>query len=215
MERRQAMDARISRIKVAPENADALIAAFAGSALPALREIAGYAGHSLGVDRESGDSQAVTFWESRSSLDASEEAGGRMRTSTVQAGGGSVVSVDRFEIALMERFTQPSAPSFLRVIRGEVDPNRLDELARLMRDDSLEVVRSQPGARAMVLGIDRSSGRFAITSVWESAEAREASRAAIDPMRVRVFGAVGVEKPEFCAYEVVSVEFVGVGARSD
>lgn len=205
------MDARITRIQASPGNVDALAAAFTGTALPAIRELAGYAGHSLGVNRETGDAQAATFWESRSALDASEDAAGAIRSETVGAAGGSVVSVDRFEIALMERFSPPTLSS-LRVIRGEVDRNRVDELTQAVRDDSLPVVRSQSGVRALVLAVDRSSGRFAITSVWETAEAREASMAAILPMRERVFAAVGVRSPEILGYEVLSVEFVGVGA---
>ncbi|HET9051898.1 MAG TPA: hypothetical protein VFO60_09345 [Candidatus Dormibacteraeota bacterium] len=208
------MDVRITRVQVATESIDALIAAFRESAVPALRELPGYAGHSLAVNHESGDSQAATFWASRDALDASEEAAGGIRTSTVQAGGGSVVTVDRFEIAMMERFAPPVTPSFLRVTRGVVDPGRVDELVDAMRGEALAIVRAIAGVRALVLGVDRSSGRFAITSVWDSAEAREASMAQIGPLRERILPAVGVDGLETLAYEVASVEFVGVGATA-
>jgi heme-degrading monooxygenase HmoA len=206
------MYARVSRVQASPEKVEALIKQFTGSALPALRKMSGYAGHSMGVDRASGDGQAVTFWESREALDASEEAATQVRTETTGAAEASVASVDRFEQVMMERAGPASAPAFIRVNRGKIDPERLDDLARSMREEALPQVRSLAGFRALVLGVDRNSGKFAITSVWMTAEEREASLAAIDDIRRRTFESVGGGEPELSNYEVVSVEFVGAGA---
>jgi heme-degrading monooxygenase HmoA len=208
------MYARVSRVQAPPDKVDDLIKHFTGSALPALRKMSGYAGHSLGVDRDSGDCQAVTFWDSREALDGSEEGAKQVRTETTDAGGGKVTSVDRFEQVMMERAGPASAPAFVRVNRGKVDPDRIDDLARNMKEEALPAVRSQPGFRALVLGADRDSGKFMITSVWGTADQREASLSAIADIRKRAFESVGAPEPELSTYEVASVEFVGAGALS-
>ena len=206
------MHARISRVQAPVDRIDDRISEFTGKVLPALREMDGYAGHALAVDRGSGDSQVVTFWETESALEASEEAAGRLRTQSTTAAGASVVSITRLESVIMERSGPPRTPAFLRVTRAHADPGKLDDLARRMREDALPVVRGLSGFRALVLGVDRGSGDFVITSVWDTAEDRDASLETIRELRQRTFEAIGASDPDASNYEVVSVEFVGVPA---
>ena len=206
------MHARISRVQAPVDRIDDMISEFTGSVLPVLREINGYAGHALAVDRGSGDCQAVTFWESESALEASEDAGGRLRTQTTTAASASVVSIARLETVMMERSGPPRTPAVLRVTRANADPAKLDDLARRMREDALPTVQGLSGFRALTLGVDRRSGDFVITSVWGSPEDREASMEAIREIRKETFAAIGASDPDASNYEVASVEFVGVPA---
>jgi len=206
--------ARISRVQAPPERIADLVDAFKNSALPALRQMPGYAGSSLAVDQASGDGQAVSFWESREAAQNSRDAATGIRTSTTQASGASIVSVQEYEQTLMERAQPPSLPAFLRVTRAAIDAGKIDALTTAMRDEALPAVRNLAGFRALVLGVDRENGRFVITSVWDSAQNREAAESVINDLRARIFGAVGSGDPEVSRYEVKSVEFVGVGAAS-
>ena len=208
------MYARISRMQVSPERIGDIVDSFKNTTLPALRAIPGYAGSSLGVNASTGDGQAVTFWDSKESAVASREAATRLRTSVVEATGATLVSVQEYDQLLFERVTPPSLPAFLRVTRGSVDPTKIDQLATAMRDEALPAVRGLAGFRALVLGVDRESAQFAITSVWDTAANRDASETTINSLRDRIFGNVGIGTPEVSKYEVKSVEFVGVGAAT-
>ena len=208
------MYARITRVQFPPDRVDDLVNAFTSTALPAFEGLPGYAGHSLAIDRTGGDGQAVTFWESEQALRDSEEKATGIRTETTAAGGAGVVSVHRMEVALMERATPPSAPAFLRVIRGKGDPARLDAAVQATRDRALPVLHQQPGFRAVVVALDRSSGDMQVTGVYATAEDRENADAALSGIRSQIFQDAGAGQPQISRYEVVSVQFVGVGATA-
>lgn len=206
------MYARITRVQLPADRVDDLIDSFKNTAVPGLEALPGYAGHSLAVDRSSGDGQAVTFWESEKALRDSEEKATGIRTQTVDAGGGKVATVYRLEIALMERATPPSQPAFLRVIRATGDAKRFDAMVQATRDKALPICRGLKGFRALLVGVDRSSGQAQVTSVWSTAQDRDSSDAALAGIRREIFELGGAGQPEISKYEVVSVQFVGAGA---
>lgn len=208
------MYARISRVQAPPERIGELIEAVKTKALPALRAMPGYAGCSAGVDRSSGDAQVISFWDSQQALEDSREKATGLRTS-VTAGLATITSVKEYEQLLMERFTPPSPPAFVRVTRCTFDTSKLDQLISDMRNEAVPAVRALNGARALVLAADRATGDGAVTSVWDSAANREASDSALDALRRRIFEAAGARQPEVSLYEVFLVEFVGVGAATN
>lgn len=208
------MHARLTRVQAPPEKLDALVEHFVQRALPALRDLPGYAGSSLAVDSNSGDGQAVTFWDSAESLAASETAANGIRSDTVGAAGGSITAVQRLEVALMEQRTPPSTPAYLRVMRATGDPSRIDDVVQETRDKALPILEGLAGFRAVTVGIDRQSGDTVVTGVWNSPAEREASDAQMAPIRREIFELGGAGQPELCFYEVKHVEFVKVGAPS-
>jgi heme-degrading monooxygenase HmoA len=209
------MYVRSTRVQSPPERLDDMVNAFISTALPAIRALPGYAGSSLGVDRQTGDGQAATFWDSAEALANSETAATGIRTDTTQAAGGTVVSVQRGEVVLLERAAQPSVPAFIRVVRAQGDPAKLDAMVQATREKALPILRGLRGFRALVVSVDRDSGLSVVTSVWDTAADREASDAAIDEVRRGVFATAGAtQPPDVSRYEVMSVEFVGVGAAS-
>jgi heme-degrading monooxygenase HmoA len=209
------MYARITRVQSPPERLDDLVNTFTTNALPALRSLPGYAGSSLGIDRSSGDGQAVTFWESAEALKSSETAATGIRNDTVQAGGGKVASVQRLEVALFERFAPATAPAYIRVVRAQGDRTKIDTLVQATRERALPVLRDTHGFRALVIAVDRDSGGSVVTTVWDSPEDREASDAKIDAIRRDLFAMAGAtQPPEISRYEVHAVEFVGAAATA-
>jgi hypothetical protein len=65
-----------------------------------------------------------------------------------------------------------------------------------------------------VVSVQRLEVALMVTGVWDTAEQREASDTRIADIRRRIFETGGARTPEVSRYEVLSVEFVGVGAAT-
>jgi len=70
--------------------------------LPAARLMDGFKGIYILFDRESGRSLSITLWETEEDMRASEEAASRLRAESAETSGDTVVSVERYEVALYE-----------------------------------------------------------------------------------------------------------------
>jgi heme-degrading monooxygenase HmoA len=208
------MYVRSSRLQFPPDQLDKAIAHFKEVTVPAARQMAGFAGTVMLVNRSSGDCVANTFWESRDTLKASEDAGSRLRTQAAGAAGGNVTSVERYENVIREMAAPPISGTYIRANVGEAAPGKLDTLVQRMRAEALPTVQAQRGFRALNLGIDRDSGRFAIISVWDTPEDREASFAGIQEMRTRLFADIDAKNVEVAEYESVHVEFVAAATTA-
>jgi heme-degrading monooxygenase HmoA len=66
--------------------------------LPALEMQDGFSGGLVLADRQSGKVLAVTLWESEQAMDATEDASHWMRVFSAETGGGTVRSVERYEV---------------------------------------------------------------------------------------------------------------------
>ncbi len=54
------------------------------------------------VDRHSGKTLGITFWESEEAMRASEEVANRLREESAEAGSGTIAGVERYEVGLFE-----------------------------------------------------------------------------------------------------------------
>ena len=92
------MLARVARYEVGPDRiADAVDSV--GQAAPTIRELAGFAGGYVIVDHEDGRTMTITLWENMAALESSESAARSARNEAASAVGGSVLSVEKFEVA--------------------------------------------------------------------------------------------------------------------
>jgi heme-degrading monooxygenase HmoA len=94
------MFARINTFEGSPQDLDASIADVREQVVPACERIPGFEGMVLLVDRSSGKSVGITFWESEAALTASEQRAGEIRGSSAQRQNERIVSVERFEVPL-------------------------------------------------------------------------------------------------------------------
>ena len=202
---------RVTRVQTPLDRLDDIVQQFKGTALPAIQKLPGYAGSVLGIDRSSGDGQVATFWESAEALQTSASAAAGIRSEATQASGGKVISVQEYEIALLERAGPPVLPAFLRVVRADVDPAKIDAMVEATRSQALPVLRNLSGFRALNVSVDRGSGLVQVTGVWSTEADREASDAKIAAIRSDIFQIGGATNPEISRYEVLAVEFVGAG----
>jgi heme-degrading monooxygenase HmoA len=95
------MNARVSTIKVAPEQIDGSIRYFEEVVVPDASELTGFKGATLLVHREKGMTRSITYWDSRDDLDGSAEAATRLRTGLKdRADTAELISVEVYEVAV-------------------------------------------------------------------------------------------------------------------
>jgi heme-degrading monooxygenase HmoA len=95
------MHARMTAVKIAPEQADAAVSSFAKTVPGAAKEM-GARGTALLINRETGEGLSFTLWEDEASMRASEERASELRSSTSEEMGTEVTRVERYEVAFLD-----------------------------------------------------------------------------------------------------------------
>jgi hypothetical protein len=93
--------ARISNFTTPTDAIDEMFANAEQNILPEAREIDGWKGAIGLVDRRTGASKLITLWESTEALHASELLATELRERSAQHAGGTIGSIERFEVPLM------------------------------------------------------------------------------------------------------------------
>ena len=96
------MHARVSTFEGDPGRLDDSTRRAMEQTLPAVRQFAGFEGVLSLVDRTTGKSITITLWRDEQAMRQSEEAANRLRTEGADAAGESIVSVERYEVAMFE-----------------------------------------------------------------------------------------------------------------
>jgi hypothetical protein len=81
---------------------------------------------------------------------------------------------------------------YMRVVRGRIDPSRLDEVVSQVGQDLGEAIRRQPGFQSLTGGMDRSSGQTILVSTWDTEEHARYSPDALGEVQSRL-RALGVQ----------------------
>jgi heme-degrading monooxygenase HmoA len=92
------MFARVSTYEGRPEQLDEMHHEGIEHVLPALEMQDGFSGGLVLADRQSGKVLAVTLWESDQAMDATEDASHWLRIFSAESGGGTISSVQRYEV---------------------------------------------------------------------------------------------------------------------
>jgi heme-degrading monooxygenase HmoA len=77
----------------------------------------------------------------------------------------------------------------------EIDPSRIDEAVANLEERDLPMIRGQAGFKGFTLLVDRSSGKIAGTSYWETKEDMDAAEEAGNQARQRVAETGGAPSP--------------------
>lgn len=94
------MYARVNTFLGSPARFEEAIADARDNAVPAMQKIDGFQGLMVLLDRASGRSIGITFWDSEEELRASEQAAALVRHDYAARSEDIVLSVERYEIAL-------------------------------------------------------------------------------------------------------------------
>ena len=92
------MLARVARYEVEAGRIGEAVEAF-GEAATEIETLPGFAGGFVLVDQEDGRTMTLTLWDNAAALENSESTAGRARRKAAEAVDGSVLSVEKFEVA--------------------------------------------------------------------------------------------------------------------
>ena len=190
------MYARSTTLQGMPAHIDAGIAFIKNEAGPMLDGIEGCRGHSMLVDRDTGQCIVTSSWDDEAVMRASDAQLRPIRDRGRDILGGSM-QVDEWEIAVMHR-THHGECCRVSWLQGD-----LDAMAETFRVGILPALEQTPGFCSASLLVDRSTGLGCATTVWETREAMEASRSSADDMRARAARDSGGEIVEVHEYELV------------
>ncbi len=96
------MHVRVTTLEVPPERIDDAKRHVKERVLPQLRQMEGFKGFVALGSSQSGKLQGVAFWESEEALRATDEAVVSVREGAAEASGGTVVSVEEYEVFVNE-----------------------------------------------------------------------------------------------------------------
>ncbi len=80
---------------------------------------------------------------------------------------------------------------YMRVVRGRVDPAKLDEVNQVA-PDLAAAIRRQPGHQNSMGGMDRATGRTIVVSTWDTQEHASYSPESLGDVQSRL-RALGVQ----------------------
>ncbi|MCW2621399.1 MAG: uncharacterized protein JWL64_1001, partial [Frankiales bacterium] len=120
------MYARSTILRAKPQSIDAGIAEVRDQVVPTIQEMAGFHGHSMLVDRESGRCIVTTAWEDEQALAESRPKVLELRRNAVDAMGASEPEVQEWEIATMHRERPAGEGACARVTWLRVPADRVE-----------------------------------------------------------------------------------------
>ena len=100
------MYARVRTTIGVPEKVDEGVRQFRDVVVPSYKNVAGFKGGYMLVDRAKGKLIGVTLWATEADLHATESTSQRLRTAGSEAAGGAVQSVEVYEVVV-----QPGPPA--------------------------------------------------------------------------------------------------------
>ncbi len=199
------MYVRATRVQSSPDAIEKGIAYFKETVVPAVKATPGNAGAVLLVDRKTGAGVGITLWETAQALSASEQMGITSRTQSAAAMGGSIVNVERFEQVIQDRAQPPKAGVFARQNTVAGTPERIDNAIKFM-EKTLPVVRALKGYRALLMNVDRMTGRSTVVTVWDTLADLEASEAKVSGLRRDAAAAAGATDVKVEIFETAFAE---------
>lgn len=168
------MFARYTTLRGDPSKLDAGIDLADGRLRASVEEIEGNRGFAVLADAEGGRLVGASYWNNAQSLRAAEISLAQTPMKAATTFDAAILGIERFEVAVGFRNSIPSRGAVVRVGRFEVDPARVEELVRLMREENLPRVKGTAGLCSFQLLVNRESGSGMVVSTWENTAALDA-----------------------------------------
>jgi quinol monooxygenase YgiN len=196
------MFARSTTVTGHPEQIEAGVAHVRDTVMPAVKEMAGCIGLSMLCDREAGRCIVTTAWADEPAMHESEHGTHALRSRTADILGGTA-EVAEWEIALVHRRHEAHHGACARVIRGRIDPARIDDGVATMRMAMVPRMDDLPGFCSTSMLVNRDLGRSALTVVYDSRLDMAAAREPAQALRAEILQATGTELTDVVEYDVV------------
>lgn len=196
------MYARSTTIQANPSSIDEGITYLREAVMPALLRMNGCVGLSVLVDRESGQCIATSSWDTEAAMRASEGSVQAVRDEGTKAFGGTIASVQEWEIALLHREHHTREGTCVRVSWIKGDPGALDRALDVVRSSVLPKVEEQAGFCSASMLVDRATGRVATAFAFDSREALERSREAAKKIRTAAVAELAAQVEDVREFEL-------------
>jgi heme-degrading monooxygenase HmoA len=207
------MYGRLTRIEGTPAQIEEGVKSFEQNVARTAREIPGNQGIVLMVNAPEGKALGITYWADENALKASGDAMKKVRESSTQTAGTRIASIDTGEVLSMERAGEPKAHTFVRLNTLQGKPEQIGAAQAAYEKDVLPLLKSLQGFRAAIFSANAESGKIWVSSVWETAQDREASDAKLTELRRKTAATAGAGDVKVEKFESAHVEFK-VGATS-
>ena len=175
------MYVRATRVQNPPDAVEKGIAFFKEKVAPAVKGAPGNAGAILLVDRKTGAAVGITMWATAQALGASEQV-------------------------IADRAQPPKAGSFVRLNTITGDPKKIDDAIKFVEKQVLPVLKALKGYRALLMSVDRLTGRSTVSTVWETIADLEASEPKVSSLRRDAADAAGASDVKVEIFETAFVE---------
>ncbi len=96
------MYARLTTLEAPPDRMEDATRVVQEQVLPQLQQMDGFKGFVALRDRGSGKVRGLALWESEEALRATDEAAARIRGGVQESTGGTIVSVENYEVFIFE-----------------------------------------------------------------------------------------------------------------
>ncbi len=118
------MHARVTTLEVPPDRMDDATRHVREQVLPRLSRMEGFEGFVVLGSSQSGKLQGVAFWESEEALRATDQAVAPIREGAAEAAGGTVASVEEFEVHVFEAPSSGPVSGVTDTVGGATDTVR-------------------------------------------------------------------------------------------
>ncbi len=196
------MYARSTTVYGDPMMLDGGIAYVRDTVMPAIHQMAGSVGLSMLCDRETGRCIVTTAWRDEMSMHDTEGAVHDMRARASEMLGGHS-DVQEWEIAVMHRMHEAHNGACTRVIYGQIDMSRLDDVVSTMRMSLLPKMEELPGFCAVSHMIDRETGRSATAVTYDSRADMTAAHDEAKALREEFASGVDMEITGMAEFDLV------------
>jgi heme-degrading monooxygenase HmoA len=212
------MHGRLTRFTVkrqdAEQEAEAIRKFDENVARPA-REMPGFRGIALMVDRDGEKGITISYWDDQAALDANAERTKQIRDRVVadSAGSMTVTAMETGEIVSMEREGDPRAGTFARLNTLDAKPEQIDATIAAYNAEVVPLLKSLPGFRSVVMSVNRETGQIVVGSVWNSEQDRASSEAKVADVRKKMAATAGAPAATVELFEIIYAD-IPVGART-
>ena len=115
------MHARVTTLEVPPDRMDDATRHVQEQVLPQLKQMDGFKGFVALGSSQSGKLQGIAFWESEEALRATDDAVVPIREGAAEAAGGTVASVEEFEVRVFEAPSSGPVSAVTDTVGGVTD----------------------------------------------------------------------------------------------
>lgn len=196
------MYARSTILRAMPESVDDGIAEVRDRVVPAIEEMAGCAGYSMLVDRDSGRCIVTTSWHDEGALADSRDRVQELRRQAAARFGDPDPEVREWEIATLHREHPVTEGAWARVTWVRVPTDRVDQQIEKFRGTVLPRLQELAGFCSASLLVDREAGQAAGAVVYESRDALAATREVAMSIRSDAVDSIGAEVIDVAEFEV-------------